>query len=378
MKFEILKKSKKSKARIGRIKTSHGTFLTPAFLPVATSGVVKTLTPEEVKKIGFEAILANTYHLHFNPGEKIIKNFGGLHKFIGWQGPIVTDSGGFQIFSFGKGLEQGIGKTLKYFPGRKTLKEKGKNLVKIRQDKVIFRSSKDGSLEEFSPEKSIKIQEDLGADIIFAFDECTSPLDSFKATKKALERTHNWAKICLKTKKRKNQALFGIVQGGPFKRLRVESAKFIGSLPFEGFGIGGPLGRTKKEMLKILNWVLPLLPEEKPRHLLGIGYFEDIIKSVKEGIDLFDCVYPTRYARHGILISEKGRINILNSKYKNDKRKLFKDRNCYLSKNFSLAFLHHLFKSKEILAQRLATYYNLCQMFSFIKKIREMILAGKL
>jgi len=378
MRFEILKESKISKARIGRISTPHGDFLTPAFLPVATQGSVKSLNFKEVKEIGFEAILANTFHLHFRPGEKIIKEFGGLHKFIGWPGPIITDSGGFQVFSLGFGLEQGVGKILKTFPGKDISKKRGKNLIKITSREVIYKSPLDGSLHRFTPEKSIKIQEDLGADIIFAFDECTSPLADQKYTKEAMERTHLWAEKCLKTKKRKDQALFGIIQGGEFKNLRKESAKFIASLPFDGFGIGGSLGKSKKDMFSILNWTLPYLPIKKPRHLLGIGYFEDIKNSIKYGIDLFDCVFPTRFARHGVFLSEKEKINILNSKYRRDKKPIFKDCQCYYCQNFSRAYLHHLFKAKEILGIRAATFHNLFATSCFMQKMRKDIKEGRL
>lgn len=352
--FRILKKSKKSRARLGLIKTSHGVIHTPAFLPVATQAALKGLNSKEVKEIGYEALLANTYHLYLRPGHKIIQRLGGLHKFMKWPRPIVTDSGGFQVFSLGSGLGKGVSKI------KKIEKPIQKKLVRINQKGVDFKSHLDGSLHRLTPRKSIRIQEALGADIIFTFDECTSPLDNKLYTQKAMERTHRWAKICLKTKKRSDQFLFGIVQGGPFQDLREISAQFIGALPFDGFGIGGSLGQgeLKNKMMDILDWTIPHLPENKPRHLLGIGYLEDMEKSIAKGIDLFDCVYPTRLARHGILLTEKGPLNILKAKYKADKQ---------------YAYLHHLFKAKEMLGPRLATYYNLSFVNQFIKKIRDKI-----
>ncbi|MFH1551255.1 MAG: tRNA guanosine(34) transglycosylase Tgt [bacterium] len=370
--FKILKKHSKSSARLGLIITPHGQIHTPAFFPVATKATVKCLTPEDIKKIGFEAILSNTYHLYLQPGNKIVKKLGGLHKFMNWHGPITTDSGGFQVFSLGFALEHKTGKILKEIPSQEKFKNQTGKLVKIDNEGVDFTSCIDGSSHRFTPETSIKIQEDLGADIIFVFDECTSPLSSYDYTKQAMERTHNWAKRCIKAKKRKDQAMFGIVQGGPFKDLRKISAEFIGKLPFDGFGIGGSFG--KEEMEKTLESVIPYLPEDKPRHLLGIGYLDDIKKAVNQGIDLFDCVYPTRLARHGTLLTLKGELNILNSRFKQDKDPIMKNCSCYTCKNFSRAYIHHLFKANEILGARLATFHNLCFMFEFMEKIRKDIM----
>ncbi len=373
--FKIVKKHKRSKARLGLIKTQHGVIHTPAFLPVATKATVKSLTPENVKKIGYEAILANTYHLYLQPGHKIIKKLGGLHKFMNWSGPIITDSGGFQVFSLGAGFEQGVGKVLK--PEQVNLRNNNQRpkLVKIDNDGVTFTSHLDGSLHRFSPEVSIKIQEDLGADLIFAFDECTSPLANHSYNEKAMKRTHYWAERCLKAKKNKNQALFGIVQGGHFKDLREASAQFVGQLPFDGFGIGGSFG--KKEMEMALNWIIPHLPADKPRHLLGIGYFDDIKAAVKQGIDLFDCVYPTRLARHGVFLTNQGKINIANGAYKTDKKPVMKNCQCYTCQNYTRAYLSHLFRAKEMLGARLATEHNLWFMFKFMEGIRRDIKKGK-
>ncbi len=372
--FKVIKKHKKTKARLGLIKTSHGVMHTPAFFPVATKATVKSLTPEDIKEIGFEAVLANTYHLYLQPGHKIIKKMGGLHKFMNWHSPISTDSGGFQVFSLGAGFNQDVGKVLKNNDIENQNINVGK-LVKIDNDGVTFTSHLDGSSHRFTPEKSIKIQEDLGADIIFAFDECSSPLVDYSYTKESMERTHKWAERCLKARKNKKQFLFGIVQGGLFKDLRINSAKFIGQLDFDGFGIGGSFGKV--EMKKALDWVIPYLSEEKPRHLLGIGYLKDIKEAVKRGIDLFDCVYPTRLARHGTFLTNKGELNILKSVYRSDKKPIMKNCDCYTCRNFSRAYLHHLFKAKEMLAGRLATYHNLHFMYKYMEKIREDIKLDK-
>jgi len=377
--FKILKKSKKSKARLGLIKTAHGQIATPAFLPVATQATIKTLTPAEIKEIGFSALLCNTYHLYLRPGEKIIQKLGGLHQFMNWSGPIITDSGGFQVFSLGFGLEHGVGKIAGIFPEnfKKPPKLVKPKLVKIDEQGAEFSSHLDGSKHQLTPQKSIQIQQALGADIILAFDECTSPLATKQYTQRAMKRTHRWAEICLKVKKRKDQSLFGIIQGGQWKDLRIKSAQFISQMPFDGLAIGGSLGKTKKDMLKILDWVIPEMPEEKPRHLLGIGYPEDLNKAIKKGIDLFDCVYPTRLARHGTFLTNQGELNILNSSYRRDKKPIMKNCSCYTCRHFSRAYLQHLFKAKEMLGPRLATFHNLWFINRLMKKIRKDIRNGK-
>ena len=373
--FKIIKKSNKSKARLGLIKTPHGQITTPAFFPVATQATIKTLSPADLKEIGFPALLCNTYHLYLRPGHKIIQKLGGLHQFMNWSGPIITDSGGFQVFSLGFGLEHGVGKIAGSFPGQneQPINPVKPKLVKIDDGGAEFKSHLDGSKHYLTPQKSIQIQEALGADIILAFDECTSPLATKQYTQRAMERTHRWAKICLKIKKRKDQSLFGIIQGGQWKDLRIKSAQFISQLPFDGLAVGGSLGKTKKDMFKILDWVIPEMPEEKPRHLLGIGHPEDLNKAIKKGIDLFDCVYPTRLARHGTLLTPKGELNILNSSFRQDKKPITKNCACYTCQNFSRAYLRHLFKTKEMLGPRLATFHNLWFIHQLIKKIREDI-----
>ena len=386
MKFKVIQQSKKSRARLGIIKTTHGVLHTPAFFPVATQACLKTLTSQDIQQLGYEGILANTYHLFLRPGEKIIKKAGGLHKFMNFKGVIATDSGGFQVFSLGAGMTQGVGKIAKIFPGIKPTKlclnsrdRENKDMVRISEEGVYFRSHIDGSRHFLSPEKSMQIQRDLGADIIFAFDECTSPLAGLAYTQKSMERTHRWAKRCLKAnEKLKKQMLFGIVQGGEYKKLREQSAKFIGGLAFAGFGIGGSLGKTKEKMYEILDWTIPLLPSEKPRHLLGIGYLEDFERSIKAGVDLFDCVYPTRFARHGIAITTKEKLNLNQSKFLTDKSPIDKKCACSTCQNHSRSYICHLFRAKEITAQRLLTYHNLWFFKQFIDNIRQKITDGKL
>lgn len=386
MEFKILKNSKISKARAGIIKTSHGEIETPCFAPVATQAVVKTLTSEQAKEAKCQILICNTYHLRLKPGEQIIKKVGGLHKFMNWQAPLMTDSGGFQVFSLGFGKEFGTGKILKQKKDEKIVEGQQSKLLKITEDGVFFRSFIDGKKLFIGPRESIKIQEDLGADIIFAFDECTSPLADYKYTKKSLEKTHRWAKICLEAKSAKPrlpggqgkaQSIFGIVQGGRFKDLRVESAKFIGSLPFAGFGIGGEFGSDKKKMAQMLNWAVKELPAEKPRHLLGIGYLEDIPKIIKQGIDTFDCIVPTHYARRGIAFTSQGKLNLIDIKHLQDKNPLDKKCGCSVCQHYKRNYISHLFRAKEITALSLLTFHNLYFFNTFIENIREKIKQGE-
>jgi len=309
MHFTIVKKSQKSWARAGILKTAHGEIETPAFVPVATQAALKGMISSQARELGTQILIVNTYHLWLRQADEVIKKFGGLHKFMNWSGPLMTDSGGFQVFSLGWAYGKPVGKINKNIQNHKILPhtvcgsipDQNQGLVIIDTEGVTFRSHLDGSQKRLTPALSIQIQERLGADIIFVFDECTSPLASHEYTTTSLEKTHRWAKICLETKNDNGQLLFGIVQGGRFKDLRQKSAKFIGSLPFDGFGIGGGFG--KEDITTALEWVIPMLPESKPRHFLGIGEIEDIKQSVKRGIDLFDCVIPTRLARHGVLIT---------------------------------------------------------------------------
>src|SRR3989339_680815 len=341
--FKIEYSDKKSLARTGVIETPHGQIETPAFVPVGTAATVKALSPRDLNEIGASVIFANTYHLYLRPGEKTVKTMGGLHKFMNWQGPIMTDSGGFQVFSLGFGIEHGVGKIANIFPSEEFSENKNKNdkksiqkiiskpkLVKITDDGAFFTSHLDGSKHFFNPAKSIGIQEDLGADIILAFDECTSPLSDKRYTQEAMERTHRWAKESLDAKTRNDQALYGIVQGGAYKDLREKSAKFISSLPFDGLAIGGSLGKSKWDMLKVIKWTVKNFKKEnKPRHLLGIGDPLGILESVELGCDTFDCVAPTRIARNGELMTERGDINIFNAKYKENKNPIENNCSCY-------------------------------------------------
>ncbi|MBM4402364.1 MAG: tRNA guanosine(34) transglycosylase Tgt [Candidatus Cloacimonetes bacterium] len=379
IKFKILKKSKKSRARLGLLKTERGVIETPCLVPVATRAVVKTLTSQEVKETKTQILIANTFHLHLKPGEEIIKGAGGLHRFMNWHSSLMTDSGGFQVFSLGFGRDLGIGKVLKYFPGheKEIIKKKEQpKSIKISQNGVYFQSPNNGEKLFLGPKESIKIQEKLGADIIFAFDECTSPLSGYDYVKDSLERTHYWAKICLETKKSK-QAIFGIVQGSRFKKLRQQSAEFINSLSFDGFGIGGDLGRNKQEMKKILDWTTPLLREEKPRHLLGIGYLKDIENIIKSGIDLFDCTVPTHYARRGIAFVGSGKLNLKQPKFLNDNESLDKKCFCPVCRNYKKTYISHLIRAKEITGLKLLTLHNLYFFNTFVENLREKIRRGK-
>ncbi len=391
MEFKILKKSKYSKARLGLLKTEHGVVETPCLVPVATQAVVKTLTSEEAVQTKSQILICNTYHLHLRPGEEIIQKAGGLHKFMNWQKPLMTDSGGFQVFSLGFGRDFGTGKILApYRPDSRVgagagLKEESQlsikqgqqpKLLKITDEGVLFTSIFDGKKIFLGPKESIKIQEKLGADIIFTFDECTSPIADHAYTKKSLLKTHKWAKICLNARK-SNQALFGIVQGGKFKDLRQESAKFIGSLAFDGFGIGGEFGDDKNKMMQMLGWMTEELPEKKPRHLLGIGYLEDIPKIIKRGVDLFDCVVPTHCARNGIAFTNEGELDLRKSKFLTDKNPLDKKCDCFVCQKYTRGYISHLRRANEITALKLLTFHNLYFFNSFVEKIRERIKQGK-
>ena len=374
--FKIVKKDSKTGARAGILRTSHGEIKTPAFVTVGTQATVKALSPEELKGLGAQIVLANTYHLYLRPGEEVIEKMGGLGKFMNWDGPTMTDSGGFQVFSLGFGIEHGVGKIASIFPSEEFAdkpKEARPKLAKIDEDGTTFTSHIDGSTCRLTPEKSIEIQQKLGADIILAFDECTSPLHDYEYTKNALARTHRWAERSLKAKTNPKQALFGIVQGGEYEDLRKESAKFISSLDFDGFAIGGSLGKSKEDMHRVLEWTNEILPEEKPRHLLGIGRPEDIFEGVERGVDMFDCVMPTRVARNGTLLVGKERLNITNAEFAADPNPPDKSCRCYTCSNYSRAYLNHLFKAKEILGHRLASIHNLYFIVNLVKQIRQSI-----
>jgi len=354
------------------METDHGVVETPCLVAVATQAVVKTLTSQEAAETKSQILICNTFHLHLKPGEKFVERAGGLHDFMNWNRPLMTDSGGFQVFSLGFGKDLGTGKILKNKRNEEIKQGAQPQNIKITQDGVHFNSPLDGSKLFLGPKESIEIQEKLGADIIFAFDECTSPIADYEYTKKSLEKTHKWAQICLKEKNSK-QALFGIVQGGKFKDLRVNSAKFIGGLEFDGFGIGGEFGDDKKQMPKMLDWVINELPQKKPRHLLGIGYLEDMEKIIKSGIDTFDCTVPTHYARRGIAFTSEGKLNLKQTKFLKKREPLDKECVCNVCLNYKKDYICHLLKSGELTALRLITFHNLWYFNNFVEEIRGKI-----
>lgn len=372
--FKILKKSKKSNARIGILKTPHGEVETPAFVAVGTQATVKTLSSEEIISAGTQMIIANTYHLHLKPGDTTVKKQGGIHNFMKLDRPIMTDSGGFQVFSLGFGRDYHVGKIN---IDAKELIKKGdqpKN-VKITEDGVEFRSYVDGRKIFMGPKESIRIQENVGADIMFSFDECTSPSATYEYTKHALERTKRWIKKSLEVK-RTDQALYGIVQGGKYKDLRIDSAKFTNSLAFDGFGIGGEFGGGKKEMVDMIKWVTAELDEKRPRHLLGIGFLDDMERVIKAGIDTFDCTVPTHYARHGSAFTSSGKIDLTKSKFLTSKLPLDKKCDCFVCRDFTKGYLSHLIKAREILGLRLLSFHNLHFFNGYVAEIRKKIKKG--
>jgi queuine tRNA-ribosyltransferase len=394
MKFIIEKELGNGRGRVGKIETEHGVISTPAFIVVGTKATVKALTTEQVMSLGADAVLANTYHLYLQPGEEILKKAGGLHKFMNWHGPTFTDSGGFQAFSLGVAYDNNVGKIVKKDNEKRNLdNEKIKSdeeslkdtdpdsnsthakLVSIDEDGIDFKSIIDGSSHRFTPERSIEIQHNIGADIIFAFDECTSPLASYEYQKEAMDRTHRWARRSLDYHNKNNinnQAIFGIVQGGRYEDLRKESSKIISGMAFDGFGIGGSF--DKEDMYSTVGWVNDNLPKDKPRHLLGIGEPMDLFGGIENGADTFDCVAPTRMARNGSLYTYDGRINILNEKYISDFSKIDNECKCYTCTNYTSAYLSHLFRSKEMLGATLASIHNLYFIVNLVKKIRESML----
>lgn len=380
--FEL--SGKEGDARAGKLVTPHGIIDTPSFITVGTQATVRAVSGEDLQKIGTRVIIANAYHLHLHPGEDLIERLGGLHRFMGWQGPLMIDSGGFQIFSLGAAKEHGVGKIAPIFPeghdrGDHFSSKKRKPLVKVDEGGAEFISYLDGSRHRFTPERVIEIENKLGADINLVLDECTSPLHDHHYTRAAMGRTHRWAERALEKFQQtsnKGQMLFGIVQGGAYRDLREESAIFISGKGFDGYAIGGSLGRSKKDMHHILEWIIPLLPEDKPRHLLGIGSVDDIFEIVERGIDLFDCVAPTRMARTGTLFVkdiEGFRMHILNARFRDDPRPVDERCNCYTCSNYSRAYLRHLFEAKEILGIHLATIHNLYFMESLMQSIRTAI-----
>ena len=345
--FEIIKKDSSSKARLGRVETDHGAFATPAFLPVGTQGSVKSLTPEELVEMGVEAILGNTYHLYLRPGYETVGRLGGLHAFIHWEKPILTDSGGFQIFSLG-------------------------SLRKISEEGVTFQSHLDGSSHFLTPEKVVEIQRILGTDIAMVLDECVPYPSPYEYVQASTERTSRWAGRCLQARRESDPALFAIVQGGIYRDLREKSIHALTEMGFQGYAIGGlSVGEPKSMMMEVLKWTTPLLPEEAPRYLMGVGTPEDMINAVMLGIDFFDCVLPTRNARNGTLFTSSGKISIKQAQYAEDGRPIDETCACYTCRHYSRAYLRHLYLSKEILSSRLNTIHNLYYYIKILVKMRE-------
>lgn len=349
--FEI--QAQRGRARAGKFQTPHGTILTPVFAPVGTQASVKAVTPAQLSDIGASLVLANTYHLYLRPGDELISEMGGLHRFMSWPGPILTDSGGYQVFSLAD---------------NRSINEHG----------VTFKSHIDGSTHVFTPEKSIEIQENLGADIIMAFDECSEPYD-WAYSERAMNRTHAWAERCLVAKQRSDQALFGIVQGGVHLDLRRKSADFLSNLDFPGFAIGGlSVGETKQEMHAVLELVDLVLPESKPRYLMGVGTIGDLINGIARGVDLFDCVLPTRLARHNAALAQSGkRLNLANASFARDPRPIDEGCTCYTCSNFSRAYIRHLVIAKEILSATLLSIHNLSVLIKLTMEIRQAILEDR-
>lgn len=389
-------------ARLARYRTPHGVIDTPAFVAVGTQATVKGVTPEMVGEAGTQALFCNTYHLYLRPGAEVVAGLGGLHPFMNWSGPIMTDSGGFQVFSLGAGLEHGVGKIANIFPGEAggvlatpgARAPEGKSLVTVGEDEVRFKSHLDGSEHVFTPETSIAVQRALGADIILAFDECTSPLHDLDYTRRSMARTHRWAERSLhafgasEAQHDHPQALYGVVQGGAFESLRKESARTIAAMTvagrgFDGIAIGGNLGKTKEEMHRVIDWAVAELPRGKPRHLLGIGDVEDIFAAVERGCDTFDSVGPTRIARNGAVLARhddegrpltRFRLNLKNARFAADPRPISKTCGCYTCLHYSRAYLRHLFKADELLARTLATVHNLHFMARLCAEIRRALL----
>jgi len=385
--FEVL--ATDGNARAGRLTTPHGVIETPSFVPVGTLGTVRGVCAEDLEAIGVQAVIANAYHLHLQPGEALIDHMGGLHGFMGWQGALMTDSGGFQIFSLGAAKEHGVGKMASIFsdgadPGARLRAKKKPRLVEIHEEGADFISFLDGSRHRFTPESVVALQRKLGADIMLILDECTSPLHDYAYTREAMERTHRWAVRALEAHgghSQEAQALFGIVQGGAFQDLRERSAAFLAKQDFDGYAIGGSLGQSKQDMYRVLEWTVPLLPQDRPRHLLGIGKVEDIFEVVTRGIDLFDCIAPTRMAETGTVFSRGGNryaMHLLNAGYREDPRPIEDRCGCKTCKLYSRAFIRHLFSAGEATAMRLATIHNLFFLENMMKDIREAIKEGQL
>jgi len=376
--FKITKKDIKSKGRVGVLSTPHGDIETPIFIPVGTNGTVKSVSPRDLKEMGAQVILSNTYHLHLRPGEDLIKKFGGLSKWMSWGGPTMTDSGGFQVFSLGVGLEHGVGKLLREEEG-----EAKPRLNKITKEGVTFQSHLDGSKQYLSPEISIEIQEKIGSDLIVAFDDLESPKYNHKETEQSLELTEDWLIRSKNAHKRKDQLLYGVTHGGNFKDLRIKSAEFVDK-HFNAIALGGA-HKNKENMHEIVEWTIDNISENKPRHMLGIGEVDDIFELIERGIDTFDCVIPTRIGRTGYFfvspktgnISNRFRMDINKPQFRTDQKPLDKNCSCYTCNNFTRAYLFHLFRNRELLAYSLISTHNVHFLVNLTKLIRQSILEDK-
>lgn len=351
--FRIIKVCPRTGARAGELITPHGRVSTPAFIPVGSQATVRTLTPQELKEIGVSIILANTFHLYLRPGPEVLERFGGLRRFMGWTGPVVTDSGGYQVFSLAK-------------------------VRRVSEEGVEFLSPVDGSRVFLSPELSIRMQETIDSDIMMTFDQPVAYGERGERLRAALERTHRWAEKCREAWRRRDRLLFGIVQGGVDPELRAASARFFASLDFPGYAIGGlSLGEPEEETWRMVELTLSLLPEDKPRHLMGMGSPDQLVEGVARGIDLFDCALPTRVARNGALFTAYGRKHIRSAEYKFWAGPIDESCQCFTCRNFSAAYLHHLFKAGELLAPRLATIHNLTFIVRLMAEIRQAILEDR-
>lgn len=351
--FQLLTEPEASGPRAGTISTPHGTIDTPVFMPVGTQATVKSMSPDELEEVGAQIILSNTYHLYLRPGHELIDKAGGLHGFMNWHKPILTDSGGFQVFSLG-------------------------DLRQVSEDGVRFQSHIDGSYHTFTPERVMEIESALGADIVMCFDECVAYPSDYSYVEGSLERTTRWARRCKASHHRKDQALFGIVQGGVYGDLRKRSVQELTELDFPGYGIGGlSVGEPKSLMYDMLEQTTPMLPVNKPRYLMGVGSVDAVLEGIARGIDMFDCVLATRIARHGSVMTSTGRMIVRDASYAEDFRPLDPDCDCYVCRNYTRAYIRHLLKAKEILGYRLTTYHNLYYLIKLVRNAREAILSGR-